>query len=75
MPHNCPVLDELAGKLAGKLRFAKLNVADNPATASRFRASRIPLLVVLKAGREVDRLVGVHPSDETEQRLQRAIGI
>lgn len=69
-----PVLDELAGKMSGKVRFAKLNVDDNPATASRFQASSIPLLVILKDGREVDRLVGVHPRETIEQRLQRAIG-
>lgn len=69
-----PVLDELAGRMAGKVLFAKLNVDENPATASRFRAKSIPLLVVLKDGREVDRLVGVHPRAEIEQRLQRVIG-
>src|SRR5687767_8905976 len=31
-----PVIDELAGTLAGRVRFAKLNIDENPATAARF---------------------------------------
>src|SRR5262249_2296580 len=32
-----PVIDELASEMAGRVRFAKLNVDENPATASRFK--------------------------------------
>jgi thioredoxin 2 len=66
-----PVLDELASDLAGRVRFAKLNVDENPATAARFHARSIPTLLVLKGGREVDRLVGVQPKAEIARRLQR----
>ena len=66
-----PVLDELAGELAGRVRFAKLNVDDNPTTASRFGVRSIPTLLVLKDGREIDRIVGVQPKSEIARRLQR----
>jgi thioredoxin 2 len=66
-----PVIDELASEMAGRVRFAKLNVDENPATAARFHVSSIPTLLVLKAGREVDRIVGVHPKAELARRLQR----
>jgi thioredoxin 2 len=56
------------------VRIAKLNVDENPATASRFNARSIPLLVVIKDGREVDRIVGVQPRGEIERRLQRVAG-
>jgi thioredoxin 2 len=69
-----PVLDELASELAGRVRFAKLNVDDNPATAARFQANSIPTLLVFKRGREVDRLVGVQPKAEIKRRLERATG-
>ena len=68
-----PVLDELAYELAGRVRFAKLNVDDNPATAARFQARSIPLLVILKNGREVDRLIGVQPRAEIVRRLERVV--
>ena len=69
-----PVLDELAAQMAGRVRFAKLNVDENPATASRFNVSSIPSLLVLKEGREIDRIVGAQPKPEIARRLQRAIG-
>jgi thioredoxin 2 len=66
-----PVLDELASEMAGRVRFAKLNVDESPATAARFNVSSIPTLLVLKAGREMDRIVGVQPKAEIARRLQR----
>jgi thioredoxin-like negative regulator of GroEL len=68
-----PVIDALAAEMAGRVRVAKLNVDENPATASRFDLRSIPTLLVLKGGREVDRIVGVVPRAEIERRLERAI--
>jgi thioredoxin 2 len=68
-----PTLDELAAQLAGRVRFAKLNVDENPATAARFRVGGIPTLLVLRGGREVDRMVGAQPKAEILRRLERAI--
>jgi thioredoxin 2 len=66
-----PVIDELAAELAGRVRFAKLNVDENPATAARFNVRSIPTLLVLKAGQEIDRILGVQPKSEIARRLQR----
>jgi thioredoxin 2 len=68
-----PVIDELALTMAGRVRVAKLNVDENPLTASRFDLRSIPTLLVLKGGREVDRIVGVVPKAEIVRRLERAI--
>jgi thioredoxin 2 len=66
-----PVLDELAAEMAGRVRFAKLNVDENPATAARFAVQGIPTLLVLRRGREIDRIVGVVPKSEIARRLDR----
>jgi thioredoxin 2 len=66
-----PVLEELATELAGRVRVGKLNVDENPRTASRFNVRGIPTLLVLRAGQEVDRIVGVQPKAEIARRLQR----
>jgi len=68
-----PVIDEVAADLAGRVRVAKLNVDDNPATAGRFGIRSIPTLLVLRAGREVDRMVGVVPKSEITRRLERVL--
>jgi thioredoxin 2 len=69
-----PVLEKLAVEFAGRVRFGKLNVDENPQTAARLQASSIPLLVVLKEGKEVDRMVGVQPAAEITRRLRRVAG-
>ena len=68
-----PIVDELASELAGRARVAKLNVDDNPVTASRLDVRSIPMLLVFKGGREVDRIIGVQPKAEITRRLARAI--
>jgi thioredoxin len=66
-----PLIDELATEMAGRVRFAKLNVDENPATAASFNVRSIPTLLVLKKGREVDRIVGVPPKSEITRRLEK----
>ena len=68
-----PTVAEIAHDYAGKLKVAKLNVDENPVTASRFRVSSIPTLLVLKGGREIDRIVGVQPKSEIARRVERLI--
>ena len=67
-----PVVEELAKDLAGRVRVAKLNVDENPATASRFHVQSIPTLLVLKGGKEMERIVGVQPKSAIVQVLERA---
>ena len=68
-----PTIEELAAQMAGRVRVAKLNVDQNRVTAARFNVQSIPTLLVLKNGREVDRIVGVQPKPEIERRLARAM--
>jgi thioredoxin-like negative regulator of GroEL len=55
------------------VRVAKLNVDDNPQTATRFQVRSIPTLLVLKGGKELERIVGVQPKAEILRRLERAM--
>jgi thioredoxin 2 len=68
-----PIFDELAVEMAGRVQFARMNVDDNPLTSGRFRIQSIPALLILKAGREVDRIVGAQPKAEIVRRLMHAI--
>ena len=64
-----PVLEELARAHAGRLKIVKVDVDANPGLARRFQAMSIPLLVVIRGGAEVDRIVGALPRAALEQRL------
>ena len=68
-----PAIDELAAELAGRVRVAKLNVDENPATASRFDIRSIPTLLVIAGGKEVDRIVGAQPKEAIRARLDRVV--
>ena len=68
-----PMVEELAGEMSGRVRVAKLNVDENPATAA-VRVQSIPTLLVLQGGREIDRIVGVQPKSEIARRLERVVG-
>jgi thioredoxin 2 len=67
-----PVIEDLANELAGRVLVAKLNVDENPLTSERFQVRGIPALLVLKGGREVDRMVGAQPKAEILRRVERA---
>jgi thioredoxin 1 len=46
-----PIIEDLAAEMAGRVRVAKLNIDENPATAARFNIQSIPALLVLREGR------------------------
>ena len=69
-----PVVEQLASEMAGRVRVAKMNVDENPVTASRFSVRSIPSLLVLRNGKEIDRIVGVQPKPEIVRRLERVLG-
>ncbi len=64
-----PVLAELASEHAAHLKVVKVDVDANPTLAARFGAQSIPLLVVMRDGEEVDRVVGALPRAALAQRL------
>jgi len=68
-----PVIEELAQELAGRVRVAKLNVDENPATAARFDVRSIPTMLVMKGGREIGRIVGAQSKETLRARLESAI--
>ncbi len=53
-----PVVDEMAQKYDGKVRIAKMNVDENPATPGRYGIRAIPTLILFKDGQIVDQITG-----------------
>ncbi|HXZ88926.1 MAG TPA: thioredoxin [Candidatus Binataceae bacterium] len=64
-----PIIDELAGTYAGRLKVVKINVDDNPETPSRYGVRGIPNLLIVKGGQVKDQIVGAVP----KQHLVRAV--
>ncbi|MGI8662196.1 MAG: thioredoxin [Acidimicrobiales bacterium] len=68
-----PILEEIAGEQAGKVKIAKLNVDDNPDVARRFEVMSIPTLIVFKDGQPVRRMVGAKGKGQLLQELSEYI--
>ncbi|MCS7115478.1 MAG: thioredoxin [Nitrososphaerota archaeon] len=66
-----PVIEDLAKEYSGKVLVGKLDVDENPATASKFNVFSIPTLILMKNGVEVERIVGYVPKSQIESRLKR----
>ena len=66
-----PTVEELAVEYAEKVFVGKLDVDENPATATAFQVFSIPTLVIMKNGKEVDRIVGCVPKENIETALNR----
>ena len=65
-----PVLEELAGDYAGKLRVAKLNVDDAPDTARQYQVMSIPTLILFKDGEPAKRVVGARGKGQLVEELE-----
>jgi len=65
-----PVLEQLAAEYAGRLKITKLNVDDNPMTASSYGIQSIPTMLLFKNGNQVTKLVGALPKAEIERHLR-----
>jgi len=66
-----PVFAKLAGEFRGRLKFAKLDVDANPATADAYGIRGIPTLIVFRDGEEADRIVGYLPEAHLRMALER----
>ncbi len=53
-----PILDEIADQYKDKIRIAKLNIDDNPATPPKFNIRGIPTLILFKNGTVEAQKVG-----------------
>jgi len=68
-----PTVAELARDYAGRVTVGKLNVDENPQTATRFGVMSIPTLLIMKNGVEVDRVVGAVPKHFIEEKLKKYV--
>lgn len=64
-----PIVEQLAEEYEGKIKVAKLNVDDNPATAARYQVRSIPTLIFFKDGQPVETVVGAYPKQVLAQKF------
>ena len=64
-----PIVEELAAKYAGGIKVTKLNVDENPLTASQYNIRNIPTMLLFKEGKLINTLVGALPKEDVERNI------
>lgn len=64
-----PVFSTLGKEFSGKMDFLKVDTQTEEGLAMKFGIRGLPTLVVLKDGKEVDRIVGYHDEDALREKL------
>ena len=64
-----PLVDQLSEDYAGKVKFGKVNVDDQPQLAAAYGISSIPTLICFRNGEPAATSVGVVPREKIESML------
>ena len=62
-----PTVEEIAGEYKDKIKVGKLNVDDNPSTATKYGIRGIPTLLFFKGGKVVQQVTGVKSKAEIKK--------
>lgn len=65
-----PIVEKAAMAYAGKFKFCKINVDENPEMAGRYQAMSIPLFIFFKNGEVVDKVLGAVPENQLRAKIE-----
>lgn len=68
-----PIMEQLSGEFAKKIKMGKLNVDENRQVASQYGIRSIPTLIIFKGGQVVKQLIGALPADKIRQEINAAL--
>lgn len=68
-----PIVSAIAKEYEGKIKVGKLNVDENPITASEYGIMSIPTLKVFKRGKIIEEMVGVQPMIAITQKIDKLL--
>lgn len=64
-----PVLENLANEYSGRVRFAKVDIDDDPWLAKQLQITAVPTLLIFHEGRLIDRSVGMSSASAIKGKL------
>jgi thioredoxin 1 len=68
-----PIVEDLAGEYAGRLKVVKLDVDENGGVAARYNVMSIPTLGIFRNGELIERIVGYMPKEQLKKRIDAAL--
>lgn len=69
-----PIIEELAEKYEGKMKFAKVDVDANPITSQQFGIMSIPTFLITDKGKVIDVLIGSMPKKMFVEKIGQYVG-
>ncbi|MGH9993396.1 MAG: thioredoxin [Nitrososphaera sp.] len=70
-----PIIEQLAKEYSGKAVFGKVNVDENQMVSASYGIQSIPTIMIFKAGKPVDVIVGAVPKAQIEMKLKHLSGL
>ena len=68
-----PLIEDLAKKYNGKVKFVKVNVDDNGKLAGQYKISSIPAMKIFKSGKVADEIIGALPKEELDKFVAKSL--
>ncbi len=65
-----PIVEELAGEYAQRLKVCKLNIDENPKVPTHYGVMSIPTLIFFSKGRVAGQFVGALSKAELKRRIE-----
>ncbi len=62
-----PVVKQLAGEWAGKVKVVKIDVDHNPELAMAYQVMSVPTLMLFVGGQPKERMIGFKPKQQIEK--------
>jgi thioredoxin 1 len=66
-----PVIEELAKEMGKEVKFAKVNVDENPLISSKYRISSIPTVLIFSKDTIRETMVGFRPKADIKKIIEK----
>ncbi len=68
-----PIVEELSGEYAGRMKFGKVNVENYQLIAQQYGIRSIPTLLIFKRGQVSSQIVGMMPRKKLEEKIHEVL--
>jgi len=69
-----PVIEKVAGDMSDKVKFVKVNAAQERSTAGKYRIQAVPTVFIFKGGEVADSAIGFQSEQEIRKRVAAVSG-
>lgn len=68
-----PIIEEVAEEFKGKVKVVKIDIDKEQKSAAQFQVTSVPTLVLIKDGKEIDRLIGLRDAASIKKFVSKAV--